>query len=75
VTESKPTLSALIHFPPFSMLLVDPVTAPEYPHVDCTDWLELGVDEVVADFKFALPGVKLASSLVATAASFEATAV
>lgn len=75
VAETKPTLSALIHFPPFSLLLVDPVTAPEYPHVDCTAWLELGVDEVVADFEFALPGVKIVSSMVATAKSFEATVV
>jgi hypothetical protein len=75
VTEAKPTLSALIHFPPFGLVLVEPVTAPEYPHLDCTAWLELGVDEVAADFEFAFPGVKLASSIVATPAGFEATVV
>lgn len=72
VTEQKATLSALIHFPPFSLLLVDPETAREYLHVDCTHWLELGVDQVVTDFEFAFPAVRLAPTvIVATAESFQ----
>jgi len=75
VVESKQTLSAVIHHPPFSLLLVDPVTAPEYPHVDCTHWLELGVDDAVTDFEFEFPGVQIVSETVATAESFAATSV
>lgn len=75
VVESKLTLSALIHHPPFSLLLVDPTTGPEYPHVDCTHWLTLDVEEVVTDFQFDFPGVKLSSPVVATAESFAATSV
>lgn len=75
VVESKQTISAIIHFPPFSLLLVDPTTAHEYPHADCTHWLVFSVDEVVTDFEFALPGVKTVSSMVATAESFTATTV
>jgi hypothetical protein len=33
------------------------------------------VDDVVANFEFAFPGVKIASSVVTSAESFEATTV
>jgi hypothetical protein len=42
---------------------------------DCTHWLGHRVDDVVANFEFAFPGVKIASSVVTSAESFEATTV
>ena len=41
-TTTTPTISAVIHFPPFSLLLADRQLVSALPHADCTDWLELG---------------------------------
>jgi len=53
-----PTLSAVVHFPPFSLLLSDRQLVDSLPHTDCTDFLQLGVDEV-ADVSLVLPVVDL----------------
>lgn len=45
------TLSAMVQWPPFSLVLVDSDVAATYPHVDCTSWLELGVEEVVSTLR------------------------
>lgn len=39
-TTTTPTISAVIHFPPFSLLLADRQLVSALPHADCTDWLE-----------------------------------
>ncbi len=67
ITESRSTLSSALHFIPFSLVLVQQDSSPEYPHVDCTEWLRLGVDDVVADLKFAFPGVRLVAAEPQTA--------
>lgn len=57
-TETAPTISAVIHFAPFSLLLADRQLVASLPHLDCTDWLNFGVyDE--ADVKVVLPVVDL----------------
>jgi hypothetical protein len=55
---TTPTISAVIHFPPFSLLLADRQLVSALPHADCTDWLELGVDDL-AEVSLALPVVDL----------------
>lgn len=57
-TTTTPTISAVIHFPPFSLLLADRQLVSALPHADCTDWLELGVDDL-ADVSLVLPVVDL----------------
>lgn len=57
--QSSPTISAISHFPPFSLLFVDHRAATQFPHVDCTSWLDYGVEEAVEDFPLALPAVRL----------------
>lgn len=71
VPEPRKTLSAMVHFRPFSLVLVDPESAPDYPHVDCTSWLEFGVEDVVAPFALELPCVRIISAIVATAGDYE----
>ena len=46
MTATVPTISAVMHFPPFSLLLADRQLVSALPHADCTDWLELGVDDL-----------------------------
>lgn len=58
---TTPALSAVLHFPPFSLLLADRQLVDSYPHVDCTEFLKLGVDEV-ADVFITLPVVDLATT-------------
>lgn len=53
-----PTISAVVHFPPLSLLLADQQLVSSLPHVDCTDFLQFGVDEV-ADVSLVLPVVDL----------------
>lgn len=55
---TSPALSAVVHFPPFSLLLADRQLVESYPHVDCTEFLKLGVDEE-ADVSITLPVVDL----------------
>lgn len=57
-TETAPTISTVIHFAPFSLLLADRQLAASLPHLDCTEWLELGVDQE-ADVQIVLPVVDL----------------
>ncbi|CCH70513.1 hypothetical protein BN10_590030 [Phycicoccus elongatus Lp2] len=57
-STTTPAPSAVIHFPPFSLLLADRQLVGSFPHVDCTDWLELGVDDP-ANVSVALPVVDL----------------
>lgn len=55
---SVPTISAVVHFPPFSLLLADRQLASSLPHADCTEFLQLGVNDV-ADVSLVLPVVDL----------------
>lgn len=55
---TTPTVSAVVHFPPFSLLLADRQLAGTFPHVDCTEMLEFGVDESAA-MSVSLPMVDL----------------
>lgn len=55
---TTPTVSAVIHFPPFSLLLADRQLVGMFPHADCTEMLELGVDES-AGMSVSLPIVDL----------------
>ncbi|WP_336992465.1 hypothetical protein [Leucobacter sp. VD1] len=57
---ARPTLSAVIHFPPFSLLLADQSLLEELPHADCTDFLQCPVEEI-ADVQLVLPSVDLPS--------------
>jgi len=71
VPEPRKTLSAMVQWVPFSLVLVDTESAPSYPHVDCTSWLSRGVDEVVAPFALELPCVRITSAVIATADDYE----
>lgn len=52
---TKPAISAVVHFPPFSLLLADAQWLEELPHVDCSSWLEYGIeDRVTIDFNFPI---------------------
>lgn len=57
-TATTPAASAVIHFAPFSLLLADRQLVDSFPHVDCTEWLQLGVDDI-ANVRIALPIVDL----------------
>lgn len=57
-TVTLPAISAVIHFAPFSLLLVDHQLVNSFPHADCTEWLQLGVDDL-ADVSIVLPVVDL----------------
>lgn len=54
-----PMPSAVVHHPPFSLLIVDASIAPLYPHVDCTEWLSEGADDAPRDLKVRWPVVHL----------------
>jgi hypothetical protein len=58
ISAHAPAISATIHYPPFSLLLADRSIATDLPHADCTEMLELGVDEV-AEVSISLPVVAL----------------
>jgi hypothetical protein len=75
VTESRSTLSSALHFIPFSLVLVQQDSSPAYPHVDCSEWLRLGVDDVVAELSFHFPGVRLAAAEPLTASDYTLTLV
>ncbi|MFZ1383260.1 MAG: hypothetical protein WAS54_10845 [Scrofimicrobium sp.] len=53
-----PFQSAMIHFPPFSLVLADPRWSTKLPHADCSYFMEFRVDEV-RDLDVAFPVVKL----------------
>ncbi len=57
-TEATPTISAVIHFAPFSLLLASRQLSASLPHLDCTEWLNLGVDQE-ANVQIVLPVVDL----------------
>ena len=57
-SSRAPAISATIHYPPFSLLLADRSIADDLPHADCSEMLELGVDEV-AEVSISLPVVAL----------------
>lgn len=58
MTATVPTISAVMHFPPFSLLLADRQLVRSLPHVDCTEWLQLGVEDL-ADVQVVFPVVDL----------------
>jgi hypothetical protein len=74
---AKPTISAVVHHGPFSLLLVDKEIAPEFPHVDCTDWLAKAVEDEVLNFHLNLPAVKLSDDVAIAAGpgAFESTVI
>jgi len=49
--------------------------AGNFPHLDCTHWLSMGLDEAMRSFPVELPAVRVVSTLIATADAFEATLV
>lgn len=57
-TATTPAASAVIHLAPFSLLLAERQLVDSFPHVDCTEWLQLGVDDI-ANVRIALPIVDL----------------
>ncbi len=57
-STATPAVSAVIHFPPFSLLLADRQVASSFPHADGTEWLQLGVEES-ANVSLVLPVVEL----------------
>jgi len=59
--KTVPTLSAVVHLLPFSLVLADASIANNFLHVDCTDWLKYRADDVVHNFDLNLPIVKLSS--------------
>lgn len=63
-TTTTPAASVVIHFPPFSLLLADRRLVGTFPHADCTEFLELGVDDS-ADVSVSLPVVDLPKTLTA----------
>lgn len=58
-SASLPTASAVIHFYPFSLVLANESVADSFPHVDCTGWLDHGVDDAGNDLTLRLPLVQL----------------
>lgn len=60
-TTTTPSVSTVVHFAPFSLLLADRQLVDLFPHADCTEWLQLGVDEL-ADVSLVLPVVDLPST-------------
>lgn len=68
--EPAKTLSALVQWAPFSLILADSDIAPSFSHVDCTDWLALGVDDV-ADVGMLLPVMRLIGQHGATYRDYE----
>lgn len=58
ISADMSSISATIHFPPFSLLLAHRSLADALPHADCTEMLELGVEEV-AEVAISLPIVTL----------------
>lgn len=59
-TEHTP--SAVIHWPPFSLVLVHADGAARYPHVDQTDWLRESADADPRDVDLAWPTVRWAET-------------
>jgi hypothetical protein len=76
-TSEAPTVSAVVHHPPVSLVLVAAQIAHEFPHVDCTEWLAMGVDEQIPDFQIDLPAVALlpGAAVVATASAFRSVII
>jgi hypothetical protein len=68
--EPRKTLSAMVQWAPFSLILADSDVAPSFPHVDCTSWLELGVDDV-AEVSMLLPCMRLIGEHGVTARDYE----
>ena len=68
--KSEKTLSAMVQWAPFSLVLVDSEVAPTYPHVDCTSLLEFGVADV-APLSLQLPCMRMVSDWAATARDYE----
>jgi len=73
--RSDPLPSAVIHHPPLSLLLVDEVVADRFPHMDCTQWLTMGIEESVHDFRLTLPAVRLTAPDLAGPDAFDAAVV
>ncbi|VXB70939.1 conserved hypothetical protein [Pseudoclavibacter sp. 8L] len=59
--KTRPAIPSVIHFAPFSLLLADRSLVDAFPHVDCTDWLRSGVDDV-AKVSVTFPVVDLPST-------------
>ena len=69
---SQATISAAIHFPPFSILLAEHELAGLTPrHADCTDWLSMDVNESHSRFSVVLPAVQTRGSQLTFTGAFE----
>lgn len=55
---NEPTLSAITHFPPFSLILADAAIARRYPHEDHTDWLAEDADDDCREVNVLWPVVE-----------------
>ena len=58
-STSRATLSAISHFPPFSLVLATPDAAGGLPHRDCTELLRFSADEAVEDFAIEVPVIRV----------------
>lgn len=56
---SRGAVSAISHFPPFSLVLATPDAGKDLPHRDCTDLLRYGADDTAEDFALELPVVRV----------------
>jgi hypothetical protein len=52
-------LSAISHFPPFSIVLATPDAGADLPHRNCTELLRYGADDTTEDFAIELPVVRV----------------
>lgn len=58
-SKSRRALSAISHFPPFSLVLATPDPGMDLPHRDCTELLRYGADDTAEDFVLELPVVRV----------------
>lgn len=73
--STQPTISAAIHFPPFSILLAEQELASCVPHADCTSWLSMGVNELHSRFPVQLPAVQTHGSMLTFTGSFQGATI
>lgn len=68
--RSEPAPAAVIHFPPFSLVLVSATVAERYRHADHSDWLKSGADEPPRQVAALWPVVRLRHAQQITCDSF-----
>lgn len=73
--STEPTISAAVHFPPFSILLAEEELVSRLPHADCTAWLTMGVDESHTRFPVELPAVQTRGAMLTSTGAFQGAAI